>query len=202
MSMRPLTDIIPLVFVELPMCPDALIMQKAITVAHEFCEHTQVWTCELDPIKVRDGVQDYDLDQPSYARIDTIKKVELDEIELLPLHQYLMPSKCQIRLVHIPTEDTRADENGLEIEVVLVPWREAATSVLPADIWNSYHDAIEAGVKSILMAMPGKKWSDPRQAKDYALQYIQRKNAATIDQNRLGMNLDLTAVATAGHEFI
>lgn len=208
MSYTPIAQILDLMDAELPKCPQALMLQAVGTALKEFFVETQAWTCELDRIKVKEDVRTYDLEQPAVARIDTIKHAWLDGRVLQPVSDYTMPTKSSIRLVHKPTEDTVDDaeeagddeDDGLLVEVVLRPWRTNAC-VVPADLYDEYQEGWAAGAKAILMDMDKTAWANPRMAAKHRVTFLQCKNAAKFDQERGGMNVELTARVSPGHEF-
>lgn len=209
-NLLPISRMLPLLDVDLPKCPPVLILQNLMSVVREFCIETQAWTCELDRILVSEDVAEYDLEQPGYARIDTVKSVVWDGRVLRPLVDYVLPTKCSIRLLSVPTADTDDNEedagveedDGLFVEVVLVPWRDSTQCVVPAELYDDYQECWAAGTKARLMAMKKKPWTDvarvPKELKDF----IEGKNAAKFEQHRAGTNAELTATVTPGYDFV
>jgi len=154
-----LTELYNDTVLELPKCLKPLIWKMIHDVLVEFCTKTQIWSLELDAIRLRDGEDTYDLDAPACANIDTIKGVTNDGSTLYPVTHFTFPSKNEIKLTWEPSDDTDDDADGMVVTVVLKPKRTA--TVIDKDLFESWYDAWAAGVKARLMLQPGKKWSNP-----------------------------------------
>jgi len=174
---------------ELPSCPPPLILETAVRVIREFCQDTQLWTVELDPIRVKEGITDYILDGvPGVAEIWRPVKVELDGVEIQPETGYTMVSATELRLV---TEPPAEIDDGLEVTVSLRP-RLTATSI-DRRLYEDWHEAWREGILAELMAMPGKRWSSRQDAEYHRMLYGQLTAGARFHEASHGMNQDLQA---------
>jgi hypothetical protein len=186
-----LSDLYPRIMLETPSCPKPIVLQKIIDVLRRFCEESLVWKIDLDPINIRSGVTEYDLDgQPSYSEIVVPTEVLQDEVELEPVTDYTMPERDVLKLVVEPTADS---DGGLEIEVALRPKLTATT--ICTDLYLNYYEAWASGVKSELMAEPEKKWSNPAQANYYAGKYAEGLSKARIAASKGNTVTPLLATA-------
>lgn len=184
-----LTDLYPAVEVELPGCPEPLILAKIREAIIEFCNETLRWNEDLDPINVKTGVSTYDLDgQEANADIIIPVYVELNDQELLPGKDYYMTSLTELTLVVEPEEDS---SQGLEVTVALRLKPTAAT--VCSDLYCDYWMPWAAGVKSKLMLMPEKKWTNLQMGARYYQEYWDGIAKAKIAVNREKMVLPLRA---------
>jgi len=180
-----LSDLYPLVTPELPGCPLPLILQRIRKVIIEFCRDSQAWEYDLDPINVRDGTTDYDLDlDTAEAVIDQIQEVLLEDSEIFQGEDFIMASPVLLSLIEEPSADV---DGGLEVTVSLRPSRTATT--IDPRLFDDWADCWAAGVKAELMVMPGKPWTDQSLSRFYKAEYhkglSQAKNrAATGDVNQ------------------
>jgi hypothetical protein len=156
MAWTSLTAFYPLVTPELQGCPQALILQSARKIITEFCRKTRSWEFDLDPIFVRDGKVQYDIDlDSSEVVIDEVRRVFLQDTELSANIDFIMLSPALLELIQEPTEDI---DGGLEIRVALRPSMTATT--IDDQFYNEWAYPLADGIKSDLMAMPKKPWSD------------------------------------------
>jgi hypothetical protein len=162
-----LSDLYPAVEVELPSCPEPLILAKLREVVIEFCNETMCWTEDLDPINVMAAVSTYDLDgQDANANIIVPVYVELDSQVKEPGIDYYMTSLTELTLM---VEPETAISQGLEVTVAL-RLKSTATSIC-SDLYCDYWMAWAAGVKSKLMVMPNKKWTNLQMGARYNAEY-------------------------------
>lgn len=184
-----LTELYAYVEAELPRCPKPLILQNIFTVINDFCERTQAWQDDLDPITVIEDVDTYDLDgEPANSDIIRPTKVLLNDVELTPGLDYTMPSRTQLKLAYTPETDT---DDALEVRVCL-RLEAGATDICNA-LWDDWYRAWAAGVKARLMAMPNKPWTDARAAVKYEREYLEMIGDAIMDAQQGGMNQTLIA---------
>jgi len=180
-----LSTLYPRIELWVPGCTQPIILQAMIDVIREFCERTLTWQHAMDAINIRNGVDTYDLDDiPSCARLVSVVYVALDDAELKPTIDYLIPStgddpKCQIILVNEPTAD---DTAALEITVALKPARDA--TVICDRLYCDWHTVWADGTLAKLMLMPMKRWSNPQLAAYHDRQYEIGVARAIIERTR------------------
>lgn len=171
-----LDNFLPHVLVELPGCSDPLVKQTLLSCAIEFCQMSLCWDEVQDPVALVDNTRDYDLEAPSGAVPYLVKSVWVGARQLTPVTlrnlQSVLPGwrdatgsepmyynaaidRSQLSVYPLPLNTNGAT---LVVRVALAPRRNA--SVLPDFLGDQYLDAIAAGVKSRLMAMPGQAWSN------------------------------------------
>lgn len=172
-----LTDFLPHFMVELPGCSVPLAMQTLVRVAHEFCQRTLVWDEVQDPFRLVSGLRDYDLEVPTGAAVAMVREVWMGNRLLrpttMPALQLVLPAwqtatssapafynlaadRLAISFFPIPSG---AITVPVVMRVAYVPANNATS--LPDVLGTQYLDAICAGVKSRLMAMPAMTWSQP-----------------------------------------
>lgn len=142
----------------------------------EFCQLSWCWRAFLDPVTVLAKINTYELDAPTGAEIVQALVVKLAGEELTPAAEddlaqryprwqtelgapkfYLTDEPGQILLAPVP--DSKV-QNGLLVTVALQPTR--VSTGFPTWIWSRYFDALAAGAKARLMAMPSKPWTSPQ----------------------------------------
>jgi len=160
-------------------------------VTREFCEQTQGWICELDPMNLREDVTLYELDAPdSHSCIIIPVRVRIfeedeepvhpDAVQTIPYFKYMLePDRCVLHLVHAPQEDKA---KALHVQVALRPTRDG--TMLCERFYDDWYQGIGYGVMSRLMLMPGKQWSNERTGRHYNGLYYQWIGRARIDRNR------------------
>lgn len=184
---------------ELPKCPAPLIDKHMRNTWIRFCHETQAWTYDLTAINIRDGVQEYRLDglQPSYAQIDTVIKVILEDVPIEPGTGYTMANRERaIWLVSEPTADVTA---GLEVQVALRPTR--TSTYIDTRLYEDWEEQVAKGVMAVLMKMPGKAWSDKTQGNQYDREFRDTIAKARIQQTRGGMNKRTVARAPRAYRW-
>lgn len=199
MSTIALTSIHTHVMPELPRCPTALIDQTFLTLLMEWCHETQAWTYDLDAINVVEDVANYELDgdQPSYAAIDAIVTVVLDDITLEPVVDFVMASReMEIHLNATPTSDSTG---GLEIQVALRP--APAATLIDRRLYRNWFRQWAKGLMGTLMVMPKKAWTDHTTGNNYLKDYRNSIAEAKIEQSRGGMNTNLQARAPSPYRW-
>lgn len=172
-----LTDFMPHLMVELPGCSMPLVMQTLVRVAHEFCQRTLAWDEMQDPFSLVSGVRDYDLEAPTGAvpfmvrdvwmgnrRLRPVTIAELQQVlpgwqkaaSSAPAFYNLAADRATVSLFPTPKGEFVAQ---VVMRVAYVPANNATS--LPDFLGTQYLDAICAGAKSRLMAMPAQTWSQP-----------------------------------------
>jgi hypothetical protein len=171
-----LDDFLPHLLPDLPGCPDTLVKQQLLFGVIEFCQETHAWNEIQDPIRVRDGVNEIDVDTPSGARIVAVKDawaanrklrpVTMPQLfELIPNWQTAEGSEPtyynastdyrSIRIFPIPNDSTN---QTITLRVAYAPKLDATS--IPDELAIKYWDALIGGAKARLMVTPGKAWTN------------------------------------------
>lgn len=157
-------------------CPDPVIEAAIRAAVIEFCEKTEIWQVELDPVSAVAGQYAYDLEAPqgsAVRRILTITDEQgyalepvtsgmLDqrspnwrEVPGRPTFYIKRDEELQIWLAPPPAT---ARVNAYLIRAVLVP---TITSTSCSNVvMNNFRDTIVNGAIARLLSMPDKDWSN------------------------------------------
>lgn len=179
------TELFNEVLPELPGVGEALATNAIRNAIIEFCQGSWCWRYFMDPMPVLARINTYELDPPTGAEVVHALVVKVNgkpleatnEDDLTAQHPrwqtetgtpkyYLTDEPGQIILAPVP--DTKI-VGGLVVTVALQPTRTSTT--FPTWIWSRYFDALAAGAKARLMAMPGKPWTNPQLFQIYRGQF-------------------------------
>lgn len=178
----------PLILAELPGCPLPLVRSTINRAAKQFCDRSKAWTETLDPVPVRAGVTEYEIEAPTDALLGVLTSVKLDGRKLDPSVEgraadwgndgeptrYAMPVIGLIELDRAPTKS-----GLLTLRAVLMPSLSAET--LPDVLADRYFEAIGEGAKSLLKRMPNQPWSDPAGAQLAEITFNTKTDEARIE---------------------
>jgi hypothetical protein len=184
-----LSELLPLIRQHVPGCPNPLIVQELRMASIEFCERTKMWREEF---AVTFDAQDHEITPFNYAVIHEFEVATFDdgsgtEFGLMPVPH--MMSNAQDRDVSTtaqpiyitqPYPDTVTlipyGEGTVTIQAIMKPisrprygvvdattWQ-ARINVLPTFILDRYGETLATGALGRLMAMLGKRWSEPNMA--------------------------------------
>lgn len=195
----PYSTFLPDVSVDLPGCPQLFIQHHAIRVLADFCTQTRVLTEKLQALDVVAGQGEYTI-APSEAtnqivRIervwvngDLLAPVGVDELDAeiaewrtaTGLPRLFTSEAGSSTLTLVPVPDV-GSVGGLVIEVSVAvdPAASPAPETFDARLYRKYGDGLACGIKTRLMLIPNKEWSNPEMAMVNAQGY-----AATIAQAR------------------
>lgn len=193
MSKIALTELYPYILPELQGCPKPLVLQKIRQTLIEFCEQTWAWTEELDRQAIVAGVATYDLDIPAGGRIESVKLVEVNGIEMIPYEDYVFPGPAEITLLSTPTATSASSDDGLEVEVVMKPRRDCEQ--VPTCLFEDHYMTWAHGTLWRLKAMNKRLWTDLPGATYHNTFYWDGIAKAKVDQNRGKLAGPLTAKA-------
>lgn len=181
--------------VELPLL-DMYIRKAAI----EFLNDTAVYTLPLALVNVVANTNEYSLVSPDnqaevfmarsawydnnkldYAPVKTLETgyIAWESMTTERATAYTQQRFDKIRLFPTPTTSL---VSGLRITAALRPTLTAAS--LADHIASQYFFDIAAGVKTMLMGMGGKPWTNPTGEAKYRADFEAGKTQATIDTNR------------------
>jgi len=160
---------------------DRVIRDKVI----HFCNETEFWVFQLQPISVSTSVVDYFMltELGDDVQVNKITSVELEGTRLEPGRDYILNNKTTIRLTAEPTADV---VSALKIRVSLRPARDK--NMIDERIFDDYYDAWRYGVISDLCKMKNQTWSSASQAEDYNRLYWDGITRAKADLNNLGVS--------------
>jgi len=186
-------DLAPFVAVDALGAPQPVIMRKLAEVANEFFRLTRAYEVKLTPAAVAADTKNVTLTLPSdtilcevtgvrlgsaklWPRLDRQLEEELGEWETAEgTPKYYRTEANTIRLVPFPVVE---EAGPLRASYTVAPTL-TATSVAD-EPGLRYQDALIAGAKAMVLAMPKKEWSDPQLAAIFQAQYQTRLNEVRI----------------------
>lgn len=164
------SDLFPYVLTELAGVSSLQAEAQIRASVIDFCRRSKVWSFTDDATAAVPRTSDYDLVPPSGTALVEIKAIHLDGTALEPAsgdpdntldigtpREYRQPSPDSYSLYPAPDS-----AYSVVVTMTLAPSR--ASTTFPAWIAEKYHDAIVAGAKSRLMAMPGQLWTNLQSA--------------------------------------
>lgn len=191
-------DFFPYVLPEVAGAAEMVVEQAVRNAVIEFCEKSLVLTRDHDPITVKAGIVDYDLEPPTGYIVVKVMKAWLENQPLDPLapdfvreaavynrlftsyqsaastpRAYLQKDERTISIWQVPEKDYK---NGLTLRVALKPTR-ASTDVEDV-IFEDYAETIASGALSRLMMSPGKPYTNAELAGAHRLMFQQGINVA------------------------
>lgn len=159
----------PLILAEATGCPLATVRTAMNRAAAAFCSASRAWTVALDPMFLRVGASEYELELPDGAQLVVITDARVGDRRLVPAQggasqpgwgeesgeptHFAHPQPTLLRLNRKPIEAAT-----LSLTAALAPTLLAET--LPDDIVNRYYEALTEGTKAILKRIPGQPWTD------------------------------------------
>lgn len=158
-------------------CPEPLAQQAVVDAAIEFCEATLACAVDLDPVDVRKGVRQYELDLPPQMALSQILSVIYDDFCLVPIpssrvvevgtheghpvYYYTRDVDETLVLNLYPTPDKNI-LGGLRVRAAVRPTR-TATQV-HSSLFNDWSDAIVDLALARLMDTPGQPFTNEAKA--------------------------------------
>ena len=187
----------PYLLPDVPGVPDVTARQALLLASIDFCVNTQAWDAFLDPIKLIDGVNEYQLDTVPGARIVAVRDVWLPDRILLPktieeITQTIpnwQSAKSSIPTFYSATSDLdyiqvypipiEPGDTAMTIRVAYAPSLSGAS--IPDALATRYLETLLAGAKARLMVSPGKGWSNPQLAGYHQTKFDAGVQSAKID---------------------
>ena len=170
--MARLDDLLQWVHDDLPAVPQLLAQRELREAARAFCYYSTFWRDDLDPISVRAGADQYDLDTDDDRTVVSIVAANLSGTHLeiisaektarydaanvaadFPLAITVL-NQTLVRLVPAPTQSA---PKGLQLRAAFQPSRMATE--LPDHLVERYGPEIGVGAKARLMRKPNHLWS-------------------------------------------
>lgn len=190
-----LADFYPYVSPDLPGCPDETLRRAIVQSVQVLCKKAHIWRELQDPIRLIEGVREYEPEVPAGARIVNIEEVfcgssPLEAVTLGAL-KWKMPDWQTaegsepvyymgandwgvINVYPLPKDPTAELTLRAEFEPLM------GATVLPDFILQRYQEAIEMGVKARCMIMPKVTWSDPATGEYWRARFDSEVSDATI----------------------
>ena len=171
-----LSNFHPFVATEVIGCPYPTLDQALLLTAIEFCRETKAWTESQDPIILIEGVNEYEIDVPTGAYVQTVRDVWIGSHRLQPVTmsglQNAMPDWLsakgsepsyynmagELTLLRVYPTPTAVTGQAMVVRASYVPTMSATS--LPDFLGQRHLDAIASGAKARLMAMPGVPWTN------------------------------------------
>jgi hypothetical protein len=154
-------------------CPEPLALQALRDSAIEFCQRSLVLTTLLDPINLRAGVANYEIQPPENTQVAQTLKAWTDGVLLQPI-PYEMAGVLSLPggqpryfygqeidesyfLTLLPTPEKKLT-GGLKVRAALRPSR--STDTVNDLLYERYAPAVVDGAMGILMAVPNQPFTD------------------------------------------
>jgi hypothetical protein len=182
------SDLFPYILSELPGVSSLQAEAQIRGAVIDLCRRAKVWTHEDDPTETIAGARTYDINAPTGSTLVEIKALYLESKELEADTEEQFPEAGTPRNYRQVTPDevllwpTPDAEYLFTMTLTLTPSR--ASTHFPGWIAERYHDAIVAGAKARLMAMPGQPWSNIQQAIFYRSMFDTEVAAAKGEADR------------------
>lgn len=177
-------DFFPNILPEVPGVAEMVAENAVRNAVIEFCEKSLILTRDHDPITVKAGVVDYDLEPPKGYIVVKVMKAWLENQPLDPLapdfvreasvynrlfssyqeapgtpRAYLQKDERSISVWQVPEQDYT---NGLTLRVALKPSR--ASDSVESVILEDYAETIASGALYRLMMSAGKPYTNAEMA--------------------------------------
>jgi hypothetical protein len=191
-------DFLSRVLIEVPGCAEISAVQAVRDSCIEFCEKSLVLVRDHDPIFIRAGSVDYDLEPPAGYLVIKVMRAWLENAELFPFspdavadaavynrnfssyqaapslpQRFLQKDERTVSVWPVPDKNY---PNGMTLRVALKPTR-SSTSVEDV-IFEEYAETIASGALGRLMLSAGKPYSSPQAAVAHKALFMQGLNVA------------------------
>jgi hypothetical protein len=186
-----LSDLRPLIRIQVPGCPDPVIDMVAVESTRQLCRSTNVWRYTLESADLSKEGKSVVMSPPEDTEILTVFAVEYGDVGVLTPRtaaqlsravptwredsgdptSYVYTLPYTLRLVPWPTTLSMSD---LTVTVSLMPT--VGVTSIDDRLAVPYSEVIRTATIGQLMLMPNKPWSNPRNGAAY-LQGV----ASTID---------------------
>lgn len=181
MANKKYADLVNEVLPYLAADPSDPVTEQAIRrTVIQFCADSWIWKAFQDPVSVRAGLNQYDLEPETGADVSAVVAVELDGRTIHPktpvwlnkeiprwktvtgTPKYFTQMDTESLFLAPLPQDNQA--NALTITLALQPTQKS--DGFPMWIYNQYADALVNGAVGRLMLMNGKPWADPANGLD------------------------------------
>jgi len=157
------SDLYPWIMPEVPNCPAPMVDQEIFNALRDFCRDTHAWNEILEPLTIRSGKTLYPIDNPfeEYGSVWSVMYIERNRRRLRPVVDYVA-DKCEVTLRCTPSAD---DPKALVIRVAFDPV--FGQTIISRCLFNDWGNKIAVSVKSRLMLMQGKTWTNEKMGAVY-----------------------------------
>ena len=170
--------------------PELLIEHQIQRTIIDFCERSQIWQEDVGPLQVIAGIDTYEISASRTERVVQVKDVyaENDSGDLVEFEYGA--GLCSWSWYHDgPYNISVAPLEYLEgrqliIVAALTPQLYSGQFKFSRIVTDEYFDAIAAGAKSRILAVPGKEWTNPQMAAANKAMYEQALNGAMVRAGR------------------
>lgn len=176
--MIPFEDFLPETQIELPGCPELLIINALRDTARDFCRASRIWQEWLDADTVIANVPDMELELSDQFEKVAITRAEFNgyPIDVIPesiidrVSNWKAATGTQVNaVIELAGKNYRVYPNLSENAPAALAFRVALMPSKIADevgdiVFNEYAEVIGAGAKAKLQMMPNKEWSAPQHA--------------------------------------
>lgn len=166
MSMQ---DLVDMVRVDLPGCPDPTILDQLQRAARRFARDARVWIREIDRFEIQSPISEIDLFLPQDADLIELTSITIDG----------KPVAGQFDGSTLTLSEARS---GLIVVSGAMEPRLKAKE-LPPELYR-WREAIEDYARSRLMMMPNVEWANPDLGMAYRRQYQDQVTEARIERDR------------------
>ncbi len=187
---------VPRVLNEGPNCPYAVALEAVRDTCIDFCDDTNFWQYDIDPMTAVSGVAEYDLDDiPAKTDVASVLTMTFQGLPVYPKTKewladnvsnwkaltetrpqyFMIPQPGKFRLVGFPASTIA---NAVDVAVALKPARDATT--VYDRLYVDYLPDIVNGALSRLLAMKSKTWADEDLALYYQGLYEASRGSAKI----------------------
>lgn len=191
-----LLDFVPSVLLEVSTCPEDLALKAVRDTCIDFCDHTNFWQHDLDPITAVANVAEYELDDiPTKTALASIVSMTFQGLPVYPRSRewldenmpswreqystrpdkFLVQQIGYFQLVPYPSVTV---SDAILVRAALKPSR-TATQVYDR-IYEDYLDDIANGALGRLLAMQSRPWSNADLALYYKGLYELERGSAKI----------------------
>lgn len=190
---------LPEVLPYVPECPEQVAINAIRNACIEFCEKSQYWLYDHDPISGVAGVSTYELDLPDYTAPARVLDAWYNNIPLTPRGEdeikrtypfdwRQMEGNPVFFIQQVPTEvilvpkPMLAASLALKLIVVLKPTRDSVQ--IDDEIYDRWAEGIAYGARARLHALPNQPFSDPVAAVKYTSMFETAIGRAKVARNR------------------
>jgi len=154
-------DLLP----DLPGVPEPMVERALIRCAQELCRRARVWPVWTDPVTIKNGVTEYDMELPSGAQVIVIERATRNGAPMaMTPWTFIQAPPQQAHGARIVPGRISFQTNGLVdgdevcFRAVLAPADNAPG--VPDEVFDPYSDLLAAGIKSRLMLTPGQPFTN------------------------------------------
>jgi hypothetical protein len=213
-----LTSFLDPIRLEVPGCPQPIMLFHLRRAIQQFCRYTYAWQRDLATFPLVDGDNTYSPTLPS-GETDSqiialigrplVTRGDTSTYYVTPKPRGLLTQEAEawesetgatLRAVHVqhqnilrvvPTPNADADGDTVAVRVALEP-KDAATNVAD-ELYNDslYREILEHGAMAKLLTLSGKDWSDPRAGLMRYQQFMSGLSAARVRVYQEGTGADL-----------